>query len=82
MPANSGGNRRAFWTRNFQNSNCLAGENRDLLNIFVRLLILWARSFETIPEYSQQTVFVLFWELFRFRNERKVVPFILLLIAE
>ena len=28
------------------------------------------------------TVLVLFWELFLFRNERNAIPFILLLIAE
>ena len=45
---------------------------------------LRAPSFGTIPEleYLEWTVFVFFWELFRFRNERNIITFILLLIAE
>ena len=42
------------------------------------------RSFGTIPEYeySEETICVFFWELFRFRYERNIVLFILLPIAE
>ena len=48
------------------------------------LAYLRARPFGNIPEkdYSEYTVFVFFWELFRFRNERNIIPFILLPIAE
>ena len=35
-----------------------------------------------IQEYLEKTVFVFFWELFRFRNERNIISFILLPIAE
>ena len=50
----------------------------------IREVILRASSFGTIPEleYSEYTVFVFFWELFRFRNERNIIPFILHPIAE
>ena len=43
-----------------------------------------ARSFGTIPEkeYLEETVFVFFWELFRLRNERNIILFVLLPIAE
>ena len=44
-------------------------------------IILRARSFGTIPEW-EYSEFVFFWEVFRFRNERDIIPFILLPIAE
>ena len=52
--------------------------------IEVNYMKLRARSFGTIPEweYSEETVFVFFWELFRFRDERNIFPFILLPIAK
>ena len=31
---------------------------------------------------GQHTVFVFFWEVFRFRNEQNIIPFIQLPIAE